>query len=181
MIGNNIFKDIFIILWARRKANAFRMQQNERLTPFRCKKMQKHIFELFEMFIDFQELVLSFFFSQTIFYPSKPPWNLSGVTYLEKLMPLEVSARKITEKKKSWWNICAKTWKICDTTVGKPILQDFLVHFLAIPENHMALSILFWSKTYLRKATAERFYFLKRLFRIWLGNPYENRVCIFIL
>ena len=73
MIGNNIFKDIFIILCARRKANAFRMQQNERLTPFRCKKLAKNIFELFEMFIDFQELVLRFLISQTIFLSFKPP------------------------------------------------------------------------------------------------------------
>mgnify|MGYP001187394609 CR=1 FL=1 len=56
------------------KANAFRMQQNERLTPFRCKKLAKNMFELFEMFIDFQELVLRFLVSQTIFFLSfKPP------------------------------------------------------------------------------------------------------------
>ena len=57
------------------------------------------MFELFEMFIDFQKLVLRFLISQTIFYPLNPPWNLSSVTDLEKSMSLEVSARKITEKK----------------------------------------------------------------------------------
>ena len=73
--------------------------RDERLTPFGCKKMPKNIFELFEMFIDFQKLVLRFLISQTIFYPLNPPWNLSSVTDLEKSMSLEVSARKITEKK----------------------------------------------------------------------------------
>ena len=180
MIGNNIFKDISIILWARRKANAFRMQQNERLTPFRCKKLAKNIFELFEMFIGFQELVL-IFFPKLFFYPLKPPWNLSSVTDLEKSMPLEVSARKVTEKKKSWWKICAKTWKICDTTVGKPILQDFLVHFLVIPENHMGIPYTSghrWYRPY-RKITKIIFPLLagSRSYKIFgplFGHPWKS-------
>ena len=97
MIGNNIFKDIFIILWARRKANAFRVQ-----------KMPKNIFELFEMFIDFQELVLRFLVSQTIFYPLNPPetylvWQISKNqclwrSQLEKLLRKKNHGEKSVQK-----------------------------------------------------------------------------------
>ena len=110
MIGNNIFKDNFIICVRDERLTPFGCNKMERLTPFRCnklerltpfrckkkegqppfgcKKMQrltplgpkngkanafrmqknaKNIFELFEMFINFQELVLRFLISQTIF------------------------------------------------------------------------------------------------------------------
>ena len=171
MIGNNIFKDIFIILWARRKANAFRMQKNAQKTCsnfLRCSSIFKNSF-------------LDFWFPKLFFYPLKPPWNLSSVTDLEKSMSLEVSARKVTEKKKSWWKICAKTWKICDTTVGKPILQDLLVHFLVIPENHMGIPYTSghrWYRPY-RKITKIIFPLLagSRSYKIFgplFGHPWKS-------
>ena len=47
----------------------------------------------------FKNSFLDFWFPKLFFYPLNPPWNLSSVTDLEKSMPLEVSARKLTEKK----------------------------------------------------------------------------------
>ena len=138
MIGNNIFKDIFLILCARRKANAFRMQQNERLTPFRCKKLANNIFELLRCSSIFKNSFWVFFSPKLFFYPLKPPWNLSSVTDLEKSMPLEVSARKITEKKNMVKNLC-KNLKNLWNQRREADPTRFLVHFLVIPENHMGI------------------------------------------